>query len=132
MFRKRSVDRSMFYNASLEIFKRAKELRENLTPAEQLLWSKINAGKIKGYRFKPQHPIDRFIVDFYCHKAKLVIEIDGEVHENDEQLERDRGRSAELEEFGLKVLRFSNQEVLETMEDVLKIINQTLSNSRRK
>jgi len=75
--------------------------------------------------------VDRFIVDFYCHKAKLVIEIDGEVHENEEQLDRDQGRCAELNGFGIMVLRFTNQEVLESIEEVLKNINQTLSNSRR-
>ena len=124
MFRKRSISRSMFYNASPEIFKRAKELRENLTPTENLLWHELNRKKFKGYRFKPQHPIDRFIVDFYCHRAILVIEIDGEVHEQGEQVERDQGRSAELEAFGVKVLRFSNLEVQENLEDVLKTIHQ--------
>ncbi|MFH1159440.1 MAG: endonuclease domain-containing protein [bacterium] len=125
------MDRSMFYNASTEIFRRAKELRENMTSAEKVLWSKINSGKMQGFRFKPQHPIDRFIVDFYCHKARLVIEIDGEVHNQEDQIERDQGRSAELEEYGLTVLRFSNQDILENIEDVLKTIHQSLSSSRR-
>ena len=121
----------MFYNASPEIFKRAKELRGNMTSAERILWSKINSGKLQGFRFKPQHPIDRFIVDFYCHKARLVIEIDGEVHNEEDQKERDQGRSAELEDFRLTILRFSNQDILENTEDVLKSIKQVLSNSRR-
>ncbi|MFC2101962.1 endonuclease domain-containing protein [Bacteroidota bacterium] len=131
MFRKKFVDRSMFYNASPEIFKRAKELRGNMTAAERLLWSEISNGKIDGYRFKSQHPIDRFIVDFYCHKARLVIEIDGEVHHEEEQFERDEGRTAELQEFGLGVLRFTNQEVLEDIENVLKIIQQIVSKPHR-
>lgn len=122
MFRKRSIDRSMFYNASPEIFQRATDLRKNMTSAEKLLWNRISKSQIQGLRFKAQHPIDRFIVDFYCHKVKLVIEIDGEVHEMVEQAERDQGRTAELEAFGLKVLRFSNQEVFENLEDVLKTI----------
>ena len=126
MFIKRTIDRSMFYNASPEIFERAKELRENMTPAENVLWAELNRRKIKGYRFKPQHPINRFIVDFYCHKAKVVIEIDGEVHELEEQVQRDQGRSSELEAFGLKVLRFSNQDVFENLEEVVKKINNSL------
>jgi len=102
-----------------------------MTSAEKLLWNRISKSQIQGFRFKAQHPIDRFIVDFYCHKVKLVIEIDGEVHEMVEQAERDQGRTAELEAFGLKVLRFSNQEVFENLEDVLKTIKQSLVNSRR-
>jgi len=116
----------MFYNASPEIFQRATDLRENMIAAEKVLWNRINNGQIKGFRFKAQHPIDRFIVDFYCHKARLIIEIDGEVHEQEEQHERDEARTAELEAFGLKVLRFSNQDVFENLEDVITTISQVL------
>ncbi|MBN1199747.1 MAG: endonuclease domain-containing protein, partial [Bacteroidales bacterium] len=130
MFRKRSLDRSMFYSASPQVFIKAKELRENMTGAERALWSKISREKIEGYRFKPQHPIGSFIVDFYCHKARLVIEIDGEVHYHEEQFELDQGRSDELERFGLKVLRFSNQEVIQGIEEVFDTIYQAILNSR--
>ena len=127
VFRKRSAERVMFYNASPGIFKRAQLLRENMTPAENLLWSHLQKGKMMGYRFKSQHPIDKFIVDFYCHRAKLVIEIDGEVHQEKDQAERDQGRTAELEHYGLTILRFTNQEVVENIDDVmLKIKNKLL------
>ena len=86
MLRRRSIERTMFYNASLEIFKRAKLLRENMTTAEKLLWYYLQKGRMKGSRFKPQHPGNKFIVDFYCHKARLVIEIDGEVHQEEDQI----------------------------------------------
>jgi len=127
VFRKRSIERGMFYNASPEIFKRAKELRENMTPAENMLWSHLQKGKMMGYRFKSQHPIDKFIVDFYCHRVKIVIEIDGEVHQEEDQVERDQGRTAELEYYGLTVLRFTNQDVIESIGNVLLEIKNKLS-----
>mgnify|MGYP006298791947 CR=1 FL=1 len=88
--KKRSVERSMFYNARPEIFQRAKMLRKNMTVTEKLLWEKLR-NKQLGVRFKPQHPIGRFIVDFYCHQSKLVVEVDGEIH--DQQKEYDIGNS---------------------------------------
>lgn len=126
VFRKRSVERAMFYNASPEIFKRARELRENLTPTENMLWSHLQKGKMMGYRFKSQHPIDNFIVDFYCHRARLVIEIDGEVHQEEDQVERDQGRTAELEHYGLTILRFTNQDVVKSIDNVLLEIKNKL------
>lgn len=116
----------MFYNASPEIFKRARVLRENMTPAENLLWSHLQKGRMMGYRFKSQHPIDKFIVDFYCHRARLVIEIDGEVHQEEDQMEVDQGRTAELEHYGLSVLRFTNKEIVESIDDVLLEIKNKL------
>ena len=71
--------RNMYYNAQPTIFARAKELRENMTPAEKVLWEKLRCNQLS-VRFKAQHPIDIFIADFYCHRAKLVIEVDGAIH----------------------------------------------------
>ena len=78
--------------------------------------------RIKGLRFKRQHPILYFIADFYCHKAKLIIEIDGAYHDIPEQYCFDRNRENELEELGLKVIRFTNEQVLTEIEKTLKII----------
>jgi very-short-patch-repair endonuclease len=73
-----------------------------------------------GLRFRPQHPIEFYIADFYCHAARLVIEIDGEIHS--EQDEYDDGREAEMEKYGLKIIRFTNDEVNNDIENVLKKI----------
>src|SRR6185369_16937454 len=97
-------------------FSKAKDLRENMTEAELLLWSKINKNKL-GVRFKPQHPADLFILDFYCHELKLAIELDGESHAG--RSEYDRGREAELENYGVKFIRFTNDEVFQNLETVI-------------
>ncbi len=70
----------MFYGASPKIFELAKDIRDRQTEAERVLWERLRLNRVDGYRFKPQHPISNFIVDFYCHKAKLVVEINGDSH----------------------------------------------------
>jgi very-short-patch-repair endonuclease len=102
---------SMFYNAKPIIFERAKAMRENMTQSEKAVWELLKSKNMKGLRFKPQHPIDIFIADFYCHSLKLVIEIDGGIHKSLEQKEYDIGRTAELGHWGIKVIRFTNEEV---------------------
>ena len=120
---KRTVVRTMFYNASPEIFRRAEELRNNMTEAEQILWERLRKKQL-GIRFKAQHPIEQFIADFYCHKAKLVIEVDGKIH--DFQKEYDEGRVAELEKYGLKIIRFTNDEVIQNIDQVIEKIKLNL------
>ncbi|MDF2457126.1 MAG: endonuclease protein [Cytophagaceae bacterium] len=117
---------SMFYGAHASIFRNAEKLRNNMTPAEKKLWEAISNKKLNGFRFKNQHPISKFIVDFYCHKARLVIEIDGEVHNQREQADYDIGRTYELESFGLIVIRFSNNQIENHFEEVLKEIQKRL------
>jgi len=116
----------MFYGAKPNIFEKAKSLRNNMTVAEKKLWKELNEKKIKGYRFKAQHPINKYIADFYCHKAKLVIEIDGDIHKNEDVIERDEGRTYELENFGLKVIRFSNKQILNNIEKVVTEIKNNI------
>ena len=82
-----------------------------MTGSEQKLWENLKGKQLLGLRFRPQHPIDIFIADFYCHPAKLVIEVDGEIHKTKDQSEYDLGREAELENWGLKVIRFTNEEI---------------------
>jgi len=93
-------ERPMFYGAKSEIFRRAKMLRNNETKAEKELWKKLSKNQLNGFRFKRQHPIDIYIVDFYCHAAKLVIEIDEAYHENPMQKEKDNQRSDQLANLG--------------------------------
>jgi len=108
----------MFFGAKRQIFQNACELRKNMTLAEEMLWQRLRKGQL-GVRFKAQHPIDIFVADFYCHKYKLVVEVDGEIHLS--QKEYDEGRTAELERLGLRVIRFTNKDV---KDDTDRVVNE--------
>ncbi len=105
------------YNQSLK--PAARELRKNMTDAEKLLWSKIRGKQIKGAQFYRQKTIGNFIVDFYCRRAKFVIEVDGGQHYEEGGEKRDKERDEYLQSLGLKVLRFTNIEVLKNIEGVV-------------
>jgi len=116
----------MYYGARPDTFEAAKILRENMTLHEKLLWEKLKLKQIQNLRFRRQHPIDFFIADFYCHEARLVVEIDGGIH--NQQIEYDDGRSGEMERYFIKVIRFTNSEVEDNIEDVVKRIeNEVIS-----
>jgi very-short-patch-repair endonuclease len=100
----------MFYGASWIIHKQARDLRKRETKAEKILWNFLSNKKL-GLKFRRQHPINRFIADFYCHELKLVIEVDGEIHHQPDNLEYDRMRTEIFEEFGITVKRYTNKEV---------------------
>ena len=119
---------NMFYGALPIHFELAKKLRDNQTEAELYLWEELNRLKSLNVRFKRQHPILYFIADFYCHKARLIIEVDGGYHDFPEQYSYDKNRDAELEDLGLKVIRFKNKEVLFEIEKTLKAIEQEIRN----
>jgi len=117
----------MFYNAKPTIFERAKLLRANMTEAELKLWSYLRNNKL-GVRFKAQHPIDLFIADFYCHQVKLVVEVDGSIHNL--QADYDEGRTEEIERFGIVVIRFANDEVIHHIDKVLISIQATIKSQK--
>ena len=94
------------------------------TPAEGALWQRLHGRRFRNARFRRQHPIDRFIVDFYCPEAQLVVEVDGAIHEYTQ--EEDALRQAFLESLGLRVLRFTNGEVLQHIEGVLERIGEKI------
>jgi very-short-patch-repair endonuclease len=102
------------------ILQAAHELRQPQTPAEQKLWLHLRNRQLDGFKFRRQHPIDRFIIDFYCAEAKLCIEIDGDSHA--EQIEYDQARTEYLNERGYTVIRFTNREVFNQCEAVLQAI----------
>ncbi len=105
------------------ILTRARELRQPLTPQEQKLWQRLRNKQLYGLKFRRQHPIYRFILDFYCPQHKVVIEIDGHGHAEPEQRQYDEARMAWLEEeHGLQVIRFTNREVDTNIEGVLEEI----------
>ena len=107
---------------SLLVFRR--ELRQRLTPWEELLWECLRARKFHGAKFKRQHSIGNYILDFYCAKYRLIIELDGMVHREREQAEKDKIRDKNLEEMNYTVLRFWNFEVENNMKGVLKKIQR--------
>jgi len=100
--------------------RRARDLRKPLTPAEQKLWPYLRDGRLGGYKFRRQHPIGSFIVDFCCVEAKLVVEIDGESHSDSQKHDRERTRLLTSQRY--QVIRFWNTEVLSNLEGVLKTI----------
>jgi very-short-patch-repair endonuclease len=119
----------MFYGASRNTFNKAHELRRIMTDAEKSLWEELKNRKIFKSRFRRQHPVDIFIVDFYCHEFKLAIEIDGEIDLNQEVAEYDDGRTHDLEKLGIRILRFTNQQVFTDMNTILREILQFVSSS---
>ncbi|MCI0441138.1 MAG: DUF559 domain-containing protein [Chloroflexi bacterium] len=109
------------WRAPQETQARAKELRREMTPAEIKLWQKLRYGQLDGAFFRRQHPVGPFILDFYCAKAKLVVEIDG--HSHGEQIEYDEARTRWLnEQKKYRVIRFANQDVMKNIEGVLQVI----------
>ncbi len=117
---------NMFYGASNLIFQRAEELRNRMTAAEELLWKQIHINKWK-LKFRRQHPIANYVVDFYCHARKLVIELDGGIHEVEDVKKYDESRETHLKELGLTVLRFKNEQVFKENKSVLETISQTIN-----
>ena len=100
-------------------------MRQNPTKAEGLLWHELRARKLGGFKFRRQHPIGTFIVDFYCPARKLVIEIDGPVHL--QQIAYDSERETYLQRLGYYIIRFDNEEVISHIEQVLNVVSQVLS-----
>lgn len=115
---------TFFQNASNDAFEKARALRKNGTMAEDQLWQAVRNRKIDGLKFRRQHPFEEFILDFYCPEKNLVLEIDGDYHLTSEQMEYDQNRARFLEQHGLKVLRFTNEEVENELEYVLARIKE--------
>ena len=103
---------------------RARELRKNLTDAENLLWQQLRCRQIAGYKFRRQASIGRYIVDFVCFEKRLIVEVDGSQHA--EHVEYDNERSGWLESQGFTIVRFWNNEVIEDTETVLETILRRL------
>ncbi|QQS37422.1 MAG: endonuclease domain-containing protein [Ignavibacteriales bacterium] len=103
-----------------EIKPKRKELRNNLTFAEVIFWQNVKNKQVAGKKFRRQTSVGNYIVDFYCSEEKLVVELDGEVHFNEDAVKYDNERTKFLESVGLKVIRFENLEVLSDIDDVLK------------
>ena len=110
-----------------EIRERARSMRQIPTLAEDMLWQRIRKKQVQGFRFRRQHAIARFIVDFYCFEASLVIEIDGGIHDEPGQAEYDEERQQYLESLDLRVLRFTNAQVINDGDTVVQNIGDWLT-----
>jgi very-short-patch-repair endonuclease len=114
----------LLYNTKLKGYSR--ELRKNMTNAERLLWSKVRKKQLRGNQFYRQRIIGNYIVDFYCPKAKLIIEIDGGQHYDNDGIKKDRIRDKYIKNQGLKVLRFSDRDIFENLNGVIEKIYENL------
>ena len=117
----------MFYKADPLIFNRARELRKELTQAEQTFWLRLKE-RFPQYKFRRQHPISIYVADFYCHKFRLVIEIDGSIHDSADVKINDEKRQKDLEDLKLTVIRFSNEQIKNDVENVLQFVSSTIEN----
>jgi ATP-dependent exoDNAse (exonuclease V) beta subunit len=106
---------------------KAKEKRKNPTPAEKVLWMELKSKSLEDYKFRQQHLIDDFIVDFVCLSKKLVVEVDGDYHFTEEQIELDNDRTITLNKLGFKVIRYTNEQVIKNIYEVLKEIKKELT-----
>lgn len=123
------MDRKMHSGASKFHFQRARELRDNSTHSESLLWEYLKT-KPHGIKFRRQHPYSVYILDFYCHSLKLVIELDGSIHNLPDNKLNDEVRQQHLENDGLIVIRFTNDLVEKRFEDVIKEIEVFIIKSK--
>lgn len=115
----------MFLNAWGILFERARELRDRTTDAEKILWSRLCKNQL-GVKFRRQHPLHSYVVDFYCHAKQLVIELDGPIHDKPQNKFEDSVRTEALNLFGVKILRFKNEEVFQNLDGVIGKIKAAL------
>lgn len=113
-----TVGVTMFEGAPPRLFRYAKANRHKPTPAESKLWDELKGSQLGGYKFRRQHPVGNYILDFYCHRKKLAIELDGGYHLRTEQQIGDMHKTTVLTELGITVIRFPNDQVLENTAKV--------------
>lgn len=112
--------RIIWYHPDLK--DQARELRNNCTPSEKMLWEKLRGKQMKGYDFHRQKPLDHYIVDFFCNELMLAIEIDGSVHLEEDIHNRDMRRQEAIEEYGVRFLRFKEKDVRNNLSGVVRVI----------
>ena len=113
------------WRAPEKIQQRARELRQEMTPTERRLWQALRGNALDGAYFRRQHAVGPYVLDFYCAKSKLAIEVDGGSHKEQEQYDAERTRWLESEK-GMRVIRFTNQDVLRDLDAVIEAIREAL------
>ncbi|MEI6455931.1 MAG: endonuclease domain-containing protein [bacterium] len=121
-------DYPFYFGAKPETLRLAAELRNTMTEAEKILWKHLRNRQLAGCRFRRQHPVNEFIIDFFCYEAMIAVEVDGEVHNDLTQIEYDIERTRILNQLGIMVIRFSNRDVESNINDVVKKIIDFLKN----
>ena len=104
-------------------------LRHDMTPSEKMLWKHISDKQLDGWRFRRQHGFGPYVLEFYCLVLKLCIEVDGEIHQRTDVVEKDKERTSFLESNGIKVIRFTNDEIENDISDVLERIRRFINNN---
>jgi len=125
-------DEGMWKGAPSDLFSKAQFLKRNETIAEKLLWEKLRNNQLEGLKFRRQHPVNIYIADFYCHKFKLIIELDGDYHNQEEQKQKDEVRTEVLGLNDLKIIRFKNEEVEQDINQVLITIKNKIEQLKEK
>jgi very-short-patch-repair endonuclease len=120
----------MHYGASKTIFQYAEVLRKSMTVAEKKIWERLSKNQLS-VKIRRQHPLWKYIADYYCHELKLVIEIDGGIHLLKENKEYDVGREITLNEFGIEIIRFTNDEVINEIEHIIEVIEEKITESKK-
>ena len=131
VYKKKTKEYLLHLDAKEDVFRSAKKLRNNTTDAEKALWDKLKNRNFHGLKFRRQHPIGRYIADFYCHEKRLVIEVDGGIHQDSSAREHDENRTAEFERFGIQVIRFRNDQVQNEIQQVLEEMGNWVIQSAR-
>jgi very-short-patch-repair endonuclease len=129
-FKSIKVKMTQLYNQNSEKDKR-RQLRQNITKAEKLIWDKLRDRQLENCKFRRQYSVDKFVIDFYSPELKLAIEIDGESHFLDGVGEYDQARQEFIESAGIKFLRFTNNDVYANLPIVLENIAQNIQNLRK-
>ena len=111
--------KDFYFNADIETIEKANDLRKRITRAEAILWEKLRNRKLAGLKFRRQHPVEIYIVDFFCFEKMLAIEVDGKIHLKKEQMEWDENRTREIGKYGIKILRFTNEEI---ENEIIKVL----------
>lgn len=117
---KDNFNENLHKEAKRKLYQYAREMRKNATEAEKILWSKLKARRFLGLKFRRQHPLDTYVADFYCHEIKLVIEVDGEIHEEEINVGYDFARTLDLNELEIDVIRFSNYQIMSDINSALQ------------
>jgi very-short-patch-repair endonuclease len=127
VFKKKNIDFFLYLDAEGKTRRYAKSLRKKQTMAEKKLWNFLKGRRCAGLKFRRQHPIHYYVADFYCHEQRLMIEVDGKIHSVLSIKEHDENRTAELERYGIRIIRFSNEQVMNKPEETISEIIEFLT-----
>jgi very-short-patch-repair endonuclease len=124
VFKKKNINYYLYLDTEGSTRRYAKRLRKKQTRAEKKLWNFLKGRRCAGLKFRRQHPILYYVADFYCHEQRLIIEVDGEIHAVLKIKEHDENRTAELEKYGIRIIRFSNEQVMNKPEETISEIKK--------